>query len=207
MKERYTYYPRPILWLVRGGELRRGDSVLEVEPFYLSKFPVTNEQFEAYDPGFERSELSPGDDDPAVGVSWHEATEYCRWYAEIARKPMRLPTEVEWEYACRAGSEAKYFWGDDDGELERYVWHAGNSGGRPRPFTDKGYNDFGLYGMLGGVWEWTADGEGPAEPGRKVLRGGSYRTPAAEIDCTLRRPETPEIHADDVGFRLVKSFR
>jgi len=203
MRERYTHYPRPLLWLIRGGELIVEGSAVEIEPFYISKSPVTNEQFEAYDPGFLRHDISPGDDDPAVGVSWHEAAAYCQWYAEIARKPMRLPTELEWEYACRAGSAGRYFWGDDESQLEDYVWHAGNSDGRPHPLKEKGYNEFGLYGMLGGFWEWTSEGDEE----RKVLRGGSFRTPAEEIDCRLRRLETPEAHLDDVGFRLVKSFR
>jgi formylglycine-generating enzyme required for sulfatase activity len=225
MSPYYTHYPRPILWLVRGGEVTVGGDEddarpafrVEVEPFYVSKFPVTNEQYEAYDPGFERSPLAPGDRDPAVGVSWRDAAGYCRWYAEVARKPMRLPTEVEWEHACRAGATGRYFTGDDPAEVEGYLWDADNSGGRLHPLDDKRANDFGLYGTLGGVWEWTAspyrpyplDGaeEDAGDDLRRVLRGGSFRTPRSEISCSRRRPEPADVAVEDAGFRIVKSLR
>lgn len=152
--EHYTAYPRPILWLVPEGEL--------TAPFYLSKLPVTNEQFEAFDPGFERSALASGDRDPAVGVSWHDAAEYCAWYAEVSRKPIRLPAEEEWEHACRAGAHGRWFFGEDPAAAEEFVWHAGNSGDAVPPLDAKRTNGFGLHAMLGGVWEWTAS---PAEPG------------------------------------------
>ena len=178
MPDYYTRYPRPILWLVPGGTL----GAAEVEPFYISKFPVTNEQLEAFDPGFVRSPLSPGDDDPAVGVSWEDAARYCRWYAEVSRKPMRLPTELEWEHACRAGATGRFFWGDDPAEADTYVWSAENSGGRVPRLDAKKANGHGLFGMLGGVWEWTAE---------QTLRGGSFRQPAASISCAVMRMRFP----------------
>ncbi len=218
-RERYTKYPRPILWLVPGGELGGAESAVReaaprmIEPFYISKFPVTNEQFEAFDPGYERSETSPEDDDPAVAVSFEEAEEYCGWYAEVSRKPMRLPTEGEWEYACRGGSSTRFFWGDDAGEASLYLWDAEESGGRLQPAKAKKANDFGLFGMLGGIWEWVAPPH--LEPGSAeteqlslaVLRGGSFRTPRAEISCSLRRLDGVRQKLDDVGFRIVKSLR
>lgn len=194
MPDYYTRYPRPILWLVPGGTL----GAAGVEPFYISKFPVTNEQFEAFDPGFVRSPLSPGDDDPAVGVSWEDAAEYCRWYAGVSRKPMRLPTEVEWEHACRAGTAGRFFWGGDPAEADAYVWSAENSGGRVSRLDAKKANGHGLFGMLGGVWEWTAE---------RVLRGGSFRQPAASITCACRLSVEPEAAPEDAGFRIVKSLR
>ncbi|MCP3963190.1 MAG: formylglycine-generating enzyme family protein [bacterium] len=226
MRDSYTRYPRPILWLVRGGEVTLGGGEedaqpafdIAVEPFYISKFPVTNEQLEAFDPGFERSEVSPGDRDPATGVSFETAVAYCRWYAGVARKPMRLPTEVEWEHACRAGAKGKTWFDAEPEDAEQYLWHQGNSGGRVQKLDDKKANELGLYGMLGGVWEWTSSlyrpyplsepfGDDGALPGDRVLRGGSFRLDRAEISCSLRRAGDPTTLCDDVGFRIVKSFR
>ncbi len=197
-RDSYTRYPRPILWLVRGGQLDAGAGGgprVEVEPFYVGKFPVTNEQLEAFEAGFERSPLSPGDRDPAAGVSFELAQSYCAWYAGVARKPMRLPTEVEWEHACRGGEE-----GACPGTSGDDLWHRGNAPERMPRLDAKKANGFGLYGMLGGVWEWTVSSEGAG-----VLRGGSIRLHRDEITCSLRRERSERL--DDVGFRIVKSFR
>ena len=89
----YTQVPRPVLWLVPEGELEwppGSGARVTVEPFYLSTLPVTNRQLEAFAPGRPRSAAAPGDEDPALAVSLEEARGYCRWYAEVARKPMRL---------------------------------------------------------------------------------------------------------------------
>ena len=130
-----------------------------VEPFYLSKFPIGNQQYEAFDPEFERSPVSPGDRDPATGVSHQDAVAYCAWYAEVSRKPMRLPTEVEWEHACRGGATGRWFWGDDAAPGDEHAWDAESmaaAGDRHLPPLDaKCANGFGLFAMLGGVWEWT----------------------------------------------------
>lgn len=202
---------------------------VEVAPFYLTKLPVSNEEYEAFDPAFERSELSPGDREPALGVSWQEATAYCTWYAEVARKPIRLPTETEWEHACRAGATGGWFWGDGPASAEAHCWHRGNSGDRLPPLADKRANEHGLYGMLGGAWEWTdspfrpypldqaapsASGPHPAEgpPGERqpaehrVLRGGSFRTQLSEITCSVRRAEPPQEPVADAGFRIARSL-
>lgn len=202
----YTRYPRTILWLVPGGALSAdvagvttaGDNRAEVAPFYLSKWPITNEQYEAFDPRHRRAASSPGDRDSAVGVTFEEALAYCEWYAELSRKPIRLPTEREWEYACRGGSAD--FLPSPARVVDEYAWHAGNAGGRARPPEQKKPNGFGLHGMSGGVWEWTVGESGP------VLRGGSFRTPSAELGCRLRRTAEADLRADDIGFRVVKEF-
>ena len=221
----YTRYERSTLWLVRGGDLDVGGDEAdaqpsfeaEVGPFYISKTPLTNLQYEVYRPEHERAAHSAGDDHPAVGVSFEDAQGYCDWYSERTGKNFRLPTEVEWEHAAKAETD-EAVWFRNAKDAERYVWHAGNSDGVLHPVESKRANPFGLYEMLGGVWEWTSskyrpypvvDGDGREERGgsdKRVLRGGSFRSPLEELTCTLRRGESPDIRLDDVGFRIVRSL-
>jgi formylglycine-generating enzyme required for sulfatase activity len=205
MAKPYTSYPRPVLWLVPEGELEwRRDGAsrrVTVPPFYLSTLPVTNRQLEAFDGGRARAAASQGDDDPAIGVSREEAEAYCRWYGTVARKAIRLPSEAEWEHACRAGGEWPRGESDTDGAA---IWHAGNSDWVSVPqLAAKPSNGFGLLGMLGGVWEWVAAEEGLPP----VLRGGSWRTPLAEIAQGARRVESPGARPPEAGFRIAKSLR
>lgn len=220
-RDHYTNYPRTILWLVSGGtaeiggleEASRPPFQVEVAPFYISKHPITNLQYEAFDADHERSPQADGDRDPVTGVSWHEAIAYCRWYADIARKPFRLPTEAEWEFACRAGESGPCFFAAD--EAEAHIWHADNSGGRLPSLEQKRTNPYGLYGMLGGVWEWTASPlrpyplsgrETPGHGEALVQRGGSFLEPLATISCSRRKPLPPETRSVDSGFRIARDF-
>ena len=216
----YAHVPRTILWLIPGGEFLLDGRRHRVEPFYLGKWPITNEQFEAFDPEYERSTLSPGDRDLAAGVSWRRAHAYCRWYAEVSRKSMRLPTRVEWLYACLGRNEADDVppWSAMPDLIERRCWHAGNSGGRVQHPERREANDFGLHGMLGSLWEWVApdrEDAGRANSGRHAGRddgdratlcGGSFRIEAAELHCGLQKRESVDF-ADDTGFRVARSFR
>jgi formylglycine-generating enzyme required for sulfatase activity len=189
-----------------------------VAAFYLSKQPVTNLQYEAFDARHVRSRASPGDDDAATGIDFHAARGYCAWYARLARKPIRLPAEIEWEYACRAGAAGRWFFGDDPRSGDAHMWDASNSGGRPGPAVAKRPNPWGLLGMLGGVWEWTASlwlpypvvaGDGrddPDRPGRRVLRGGSFREERERCAAGTRWGVEPGLRRDDVGFRIARSF-
>ncbi len=207
----YTHVPRTILWLVPGGEIERGGRLAPVEPFYLGKWPVTNEQFEAFAPDYRRSPVSPGDRDLATGVSFKQADAYCRWYAAISRKPMRLPTELEWRYACRGVERAVDLpsWCTSPDSVDRCCWHAGNSSGRVQPPERLAANGFGLHGMLGSVWEWVA----PEAAGnrnhedRRTLCGGSFRLEGAALHCELGKLESAAFAADDTGFRVARSFR
>jgi formylglycine-generating enzyme required for sulfatase activity len=209
MRDYYTRYPRPILWLIPTGSVTMesvGGEPVEaaVEPFYLSKLPVTNEQYEAFDPDHERDDRWPGDRDPVTRVSWEDAHAYCRWYAEIARKPIRLPSDAEWEHACRAGARRRFFF-DDESEADEYVLDREATGGRLVPLEETRPNPHGLHGMLGGVWEWVASEPGPS--GSRPLRGGSFLTPRDEIGCGARRMAPVDLRAADVGFRIAKSLR
>ena len=216
-QDRYTRYPRAILWLLRGGTVRieepagRPAFLANVEPLYIGKEPVSNLQYEALDRDYTRSPVSPGDDDPAVGIDYHAALGYCDWYAEISRKPIRLPTEVEWEYACRGGNTQRYFFGNDPSLADDFIWDSENSAGRVQPFRKKRANPFGLLGMLGGVWEWTSSLHVSfpmvESDGRRVLRGGSFLEHRETMGCGVRRAADPELVRDDIGFRIARSFR
>ena len=92
-----------------------------------------------------------------VCVSWNDANAFCDWLSEKEGKKYTLPTEAQWEYACRAGSSTKFFFGDDDRELGQYAWYNANSKGKPHPVGQKKPNAWGLYDLEGNVSEWTAD--------------------------------------------------
>jgi formylglycine-generating enzyme required for sulfatase activity len=192
MREMYTRHPRPVLWLVPEGRVARGEGWVEVAPFYLSTLPVTNAQFESFDPTFQRAAWSLEDSDPALGLSYRDALAYCSWYGRLARKAIRLPDEREWEHASGGLAAAR----------EEQAWHRGNSTERVPRLEAKPPNELGIYGMWGGVWEWVA----PLEDGRPMLRGGSWRSWWSEITATpLLRLDPGERHAE-AGFRIARSL-
>ncbi|MFO0926191.1 MAG: formylglycine-generating enzyme family protein [Gemmataceae bacterium] len=94
---------------------------------------------------------------PAIGISHHAAMEYCRWLSQVTGKTYRLPTEAEWEYACRAGSAGAYPWGGDPARLRDHAWYDGNAGESTHPVGKKRPNRWGLYDMLGNAAEWCLD--------------------------------------------------
>ena len=141
-----------------------------------------------------------GFDVPVRRVRWTEAKLYCDWKSEREGVRYRLPTEAEWEYACRAGSSGKYCYGDDETSFGEYAWYKKNAEGVTHNVGSKKPNDWGLYDMHGNVWEWCSDRyaedytatpcDGSAyavasEKGR-VLRGGSYNADADKCSSTSR---------------------
>jgi formylglycine-generating enzyme required for sulfatase activity len=134
--------------------------LVEIEyDFEMGKYPVTNEQYALFleanpdhpKPAFWDNPKFNQPDQPVVGVSWHDAQAFAEWAGG------RLPTEAEWEYACRAGSTSRYHFGDDEDCLGDYAWYGENSEGATHPVGEKLPNSWGLYDMHGNVWEWTAD--------------------------------------------------
>jgi formylglycine-generating enzyme required for sulfatase activity len=95
---------------------------------------------------------------PVINMSHFAVLEYCRWLSAKTGKVYRLPTEAEWEYACRAGTTTKYSFGDDDSKLGEYAWFEGNADSKPHPVMQKKPNPWGLYDMHGNVAEWCLDG-------------------------------------------------
>jgi formylglycine-generating enzyme required for sulfatase activity len=192
--------------------------VVEVGSLYIARSPITNAQLEAFQPGRERAATSRGDDDPAVGVTFREALGYCEWYSRLSKKDFRLPTEAEWEYACRAGTTTRWPWGDDPAGAEAAAWDAENSGRRAHEVETLRANPAGLHDLIGNVWEWTSslhrpypvrpgDGRDALDVvGARVLRGGSFRSPREETGSAVRRAADEGLRADDVGFRIVRSL-
>jgi len=150
-------------------------------------------------------------------VSWDDATEFCKKLSEKTRQAVRLPTEAEWEYACRAGSKTRFCFGDADEGLGDYAWYRANSGRTTHPVGQKKPNAWGLYDMHGNVWEWCADWygdypngavtdpQGPASGTYRVLRGGAWRGNSDFCRSANRGSGTPGGRSRIFGFRVVVS--
>ena len=174
-------------------------------------------------PGFKQT-----DNDPVICVSWDDAQAYVSWLNRKLQRsgsasgdaPYRLPTESEWEYAARAGTTTRFWWGDDESTAAAHAWYKENSGGQTHPVGLKPANRFGLYDMAGNVWQWTQDcyaesyAAAPnngtaAEMGNQCLRvdrGGSWHYPT-----WLLRPATRERNPADyrdkvMGFRVARTL-
>ena len=199
-------------------------------PFLMGKYPVTQAQWQAV-MGNNPSKFK-GADRPVEQVSWNDCQEFVKTlnanpsYSPLnqggQRGVFRLPTEAEWEYACRAGSDTIWHFGNDPTQLGKYAWFSDNSGGETHPVGQKSPNAFGLYDMHGNVWEWCADTwhenyngaptDGSAwergDADWRVLRGGSWYHDAKILRCAVRLWHDWRFHWDFYrGFRLVCSRR
>ncbi|MEQ8221328.1 MAG: bifunctional serine/threonine-protein kinase/formylglycine-generating enzyme family protein, partial [Candidatus Eremiobacterota bacterium] len=187
---------------------------VSVGSFHAGKYTVTNKEYCLYNPCHD----NPGDRFPAVNVSWNDAVEYCRWLSRMSGKNYRLPTEAEWEYACRAGTGTDYYWGNEiNGD---YCWYDGNSGHKIHQTGEKKPNQWGLYDMSGNVWEWCSDWydnnyycvspltdpQGPHRGTRKVKRGGGWDYDAHRCRSAGRSGSNPDYRNNCLGFRLVRTL-
>jgi len=208
---------------------------VKIEPFWMGQFEVTWNEYEMFmyqdeerkfkkeiptDPYVDKIsdavsrptkpyvEMSFGmgkDGYPAISMTQHAANKYCEWLSAKMGQYYRLPTEAEWEYACRAGTTTKYSWGDDESQAGQYAWFEKNSDFKYQKVGRKLPNPWGLYDMHGNVAEWTLDGYEPnayekfanavaVEPfvrGTKayphVVRGGSWDDSADKLRSAARR--------------------
>jgi formylglycine-generating enzyme required for sulfatase activity len=181
-------------------------------PFRIGMTEITQQQWD-FVMGSNHSEHQGGNL-PVERVSWLNATEYCRKLSEKEGKKYRLPTEAEWEYACRSGSTGA-FGGSED--LETMGWHAENSEGLTHPVASLKANAWGIFDLQGNVAEWCSDyylagygsGEmtdprGPAEGKGRVVRGGSFDYFPAGCRCAARSSARESYQLNRIGFRIVQ---
>jgi len=174
---------------------------IPAQEYYLGKYPVTQQQWEAV-MGDNPSHFKGGTL-PVETVSWDDAQLFIQKLNQLSgKKNYRLPTEEEWEYACRAGTTTEYYFGDDESQLGEYAWYDGNSGQTTHPVGQKKPNGWGLYDMAGNVWEWT-DSWYDSSRSRRVLRGGGWDGGAACCRSASRDSYAPGDRSSFVGFRLV----
>jgi len=210
---------------------------VSVNSFYIDKLPVTQEFFEKV-MGFNPSKRK-GKDNPVERMQWTHAAQFCNrcselegltpcydlntWECNFEGDGYRLPTEAEWEYACRAESQWDYCFGGAVADLSHYAWWKQNSGGKTRPVGQLSPNHWGLYDVHGNVWQWCNDyyGEnyysespkenprGPATGKMRVLRGGAWDSDAEKCRAAYRNKEFPVYSdacfgADSYGFRRAR---
>jgi formylglycine-generating enzyme required for sulfatase activity len=203
------------------------------QPFYLGKYPVTQAQWEAV-MGNNPSRFKDHPSQPVESVSWNDALAFLRklneregggdaalTFLDILNEwevggNYRLPTEAQWEYACRASTETPRYHPD----VNAIAWHERNSNGHPQPVGQKLPNAWGLYDMLGNVWEWCRDGirtyraEAPVDPmeligarAMHVLRGGSWFDSVQRVRSASRSWNRPGYRDGDLGLRCASAGR
>ena len=186
--------------------------------FWMGETPVTQGQYQAV-MGSNPSRFQGDLDRPVEMVSWNDADRFCQELSrKLSQEIISLPSESQWEYACRGGTDTRYFFGDDAAQLGNYAWYYGNSGNETHPVKQKKPNAWGLYDMHGNVWEWCADQwhdnyqgaptDGSAwlssdESKARLLRGGSWINAAKYCRSASRAPDTPDNRYNSLGFRVV----
>jgi len=207
------------LIVMRDDRTRKVWSV-ELQPFELAKTPITQLSYQlltGFNPAVVRSM-----EFPVESVSWFDAIKFCNELSRVCdldpvyqvegceiqmtrtspRPGFRLPTEAEWEYACRAGTKSPRY-----GPIDEIAWYQGNSNARAQPVGRKLANAWGLHDMLGNVWEWCSDQYDPEVYGEyRVFRGGGWADGERGCIASNRRRSHPTFSIDDLGFRIARSL-
>lgn len=232
--------------LIPGGKFTMGDKdepdaplhEVTVSPFYMDKHLVTQEQYERAMGDNPSRRKQPKN--PVESVRWSDGVKFCNarskleglepcynletWECSFDANGYRLPTEAEWECACRAGAKTAYFFGDNPSQLADYAWFEKNSGGHPQPVGQKKPNAWGLYDICGNLWQWCndfygvdyygqspqQDPRGPKEGDTRVVRGGAWKFSGDNCRSGYRYNENPGyvdvcFGYDIYGFRCVRS--
>ncbi|WP_431113141.1 formylglycine-generating enzyme family protein [Variovorax paradoxus] len=226
MKEQLSSLDIEMVTLSAGLITMRDDRIgrvwsVQTESFELATTPITQQAYEAV-MGSNPSALE-GPDCPVESVTWFDAVQFCNQLSKTRDlEPMywvrgqevqlkqtssspgfRLPSEAEWEYACRAGTrEARY------GNINEIAWYRANAAGRSQPVGLKVANAWGLHDMLGNVWEWCSDQYDPEVYGPyRVFRGGGWADDERGCLASNRRRSHPTFSIDDLGFRTARSLQ
>jgi len=221
---------------IPGGALLMAGKSVPVKPFWIADTETTWEAFDAFiasgpsSPAYDQTDFAPDaiarpsksyilpdlgwghHGYPAINISFLNATMFCRWLAKETGKKYRLPTEAEWEYACRAGAPGPVKLTKP--QADKQAWYAANSDKKTQPVGKKAPNAWKLYDMFGNVGEWATDGAG-----KPVLCGPTFNEPVSQLISTERKRWSPAWQADDpqlpksrwwlsngffVGFRVVR---
>jgi formylglycine-generating enzyme required for sulfatase activity len=192
-----------------------------VRDFYIGKYEVTQAEWKAVmgrNPLFHKSNFE-GDNLPVERVSWNDAQEFIRKLNTMTGKNYRLPTEAEWEYAARGGSQSRGFKYSGSNSIGDVAWYSENSGSKTHPVGTKRANELGIYDMTGNVWEWVQDWfggyssgsqtnpVGPSSGSDRVFRGGSWSPVAGDARVSFRGGFVPGDRIVFLGFRLASSSR
>ncbi|MDA0747966.1 MAG: formylglycine-generating enzyme family protein [bacterium] len=188
--------------------------------FYLGKYEVTQAQWQAVmgtTPWLGQNNVQANPDNPTVYVSWNDAQQFVHKLNVTAGDSLyRLPTEAEWEYACRAGTTSRWSFGDDESKLGEYAWYSDNYQGYAQKVGTKLANPWGLFDMHGNVWEWCldrygdyvsstqVDPQGPVSGSSRVGRGGSFYNYAQSTRSAFRIAGAPDFTNRGIGFRLLR---
>lgn len=228
--------------LIPGGDFVMGSEAPDAAPneqpltpvtlteFYMSRFPVTNAQYEQFEPGHRQKRMKgAAADHPVVYVSSHDAVRYCQWLSQKDGRTYRLPTEAEWEYAARGTDGRKYPWGNERNRRDyanfadastNFAWRdAKINDGFPETSPvgafPGGASFFGIEDMAGNVWEWCLDFYQPLQgtPKRnprglvagptRLYRGGSWKSRFTNLRATARSSNAANFASNDVGFRII----
>ena len=220
----HSYIDYPMVKIPKGSIELRDDRThrkwtSEIRPFLLAPYPVTTGLYNAI-----TNKLSHSNDrdlKPAVHISWNDAISFCNLLSQAAglkecysisnegeticdweSDGYRLPSEAEWQYACKAGTTGYRY-----GELDHIAWYNENSGGKIHEVGRKEPNPWGLYDMLGNVWEWCWDLYDEQVYGSyRIFRGGSWAEEARGCGASCRRRSHPTFSIEDLGFRLARSL-
>lgn len=218
------YFDEPFVKILPGSFLMGSDRGLPIElpihqvnianGFFLGARPVTQKLWQAV-MGDNPSCFQAYDMLPVENVTWHGACEFCSEFGFLIGKTVRLPTEAEWEYSCRAGSISEYYWGDESKLALDYAWFESNSMDRTQVVGTKKPNDWGLYDMAGNVWEWCLDPwvsdyskeslirRSLNKSGRRVIRGGAWDMDVFRCRSAYRSCEGEFIATKKIGLRVI----
>ncbi|HLX63320.1 MAG TPA: formylglycine-generating enzyme family protein [Planctomycetota bacterium] len=216
IKEAARYESELAVYISLPANEKPAHSVTLTQPFYMGKYTVTQAQYEAVmgrNPSWFKGATLP-----VTNASWNDATQFCKKLNGILddkTREVRLPSEAQWEYTCRAGTQTRFYSGDLDSDLDAMGWFDSNSGGKMHPVGQKKPNAFGLYDMHGNVWQWCEDSyvdhyetnetTNPVNErgGHRVTRGGSWNINTERCRASYRDDNSPFSMHTDLSFRVV----